>query len=98
MFAMAIQDGAVAVNPLRDSTAKAFRWGGPRHAEIDDVRAQSLASSVWSTTDHWFGVHDRFEPGAHADHPARTSEGMGSSGVAAPFAKGSCDCSGRDRP
>jgi hypothetical protein len=24
----------------------AFRWGGPQHGEVDDVLAESLASSV----------------------------------------------------
>lgn len=40
-----------------------FHWGGPRHGEIDEVPAQSLASSVLVYDGpRWSGVYERFEP------------------------------------
>jgi hypothetical protein len=40
-----------------------FHWGGPRHGEIGEVPAQSLASSVLVYDGpHWFGVYERYEP------------------------------------
>ena len=40
-----------------------FHWGGPRHGEIDEVPAQSLASSVLVYDGpRRFGVYERFQP------------------------------------
>ena len=40
-----------------------FHWGGPRHGEVDEVPAESLASSVLVYDGpRWFGVYQRFEP------------------------------------
>jgi hypothetical protein len=40
-----------------------FHWGGPRHREIDDVPATSLASSLLVYDGpRWVGVYQRFEP------------------------------------
>jgi hypothetical protein len=40
-----------------------FHWGGPGHGEVDEVPAQSLASSVLVYDGpRWFGVYERSEP------------------------------------
>jgi hypothetical protein len=40
-----------------------FHWGGPRHGEIDEVAAESLASSVLVYDGpRGFGVYERLEP------------------------------------
>ena len=40
-----------------------FHWGGPRHGEIDEVPAESLASTVLVYDGpRWFGVYQRLEP------------------------------------
>jgi hypothetical protein len=40
-----------------------LHWGGPRHGEVDDVHAESLASSVLVYDGpRWFGVYQRYEP------------------------------------
>ena len=40
-----------------------FHWGGPRHGEIEEVPAGSLASSVLVYDGpRWFGVYQRSEP------------------------------------
>ncbi|WNV77696.1 hypothetical protein [Geodermatophilus sp. DSM 44513] len=40
-----------------------LHWGGPRHAEVDEVPAESLASSILVYEGpRWYGVYRRFEP------------------------------------
>ncbi len=40
-----------------------FHWGGPRHGEVDDVPAESLASSVLVYDGpRWMGVYERSQP------------------------------------
>ena len=40
-----------------------FHWGGPRHGQVDDVPAESLASSVLVYDGpRWIGVYERYEP------------------------------------
>ncbi len=40
-----------------------FHWGGPRHAELDDVPAEKLTSAILVYDGpHWIGVYERFDP------------------------------------
>ena len=40
-----------------------LHWGGPRHGEVAEVPAESLASAVLVYDGpHWFGVYKRLDP------------------------------------
>ena len=40
-----------------------LHWGGPRHGEVDEVPAESLASAVLVYDGpNWFGVYKRLDP------------------------------------
>jgi len=52
-----------------------FHWGGPRHGEVDDVPAESLASSVLVYDGpRWMGVYERSQPPQMHDTPQGPAE------------------------
>jgi hypothetical protein len=52
-----------------------FHWGGPRHGEVADVPAASLASTVLVYDGpRWFGVYERFQPLQTRDTPDGPAE------------------------
>lgn len=52
-----------------------FHWGGPRHGEVDDVPAESLASSVLVYDGpRWMGVYERSQPPQLHDTPKGPAE------------------------
>ena len=52
-----------------------FHWGGPRHGEVDDVPAESLASSVLVYDGpRWMGVYERSVPPQMHETPQGPAE------------------------
>ncbi len=52
-----------------------FHWGGPRHGEVDEVPAESLASSVLVYDGpRWMGVYERSQPPQMHDTPQGPAE------------------------
>ncbi len=54
---------------------RVLHWGGPRHGEVDDLRAEMLTSSVLVYDGpRWFGVYQRYEPVQVRDTPEGPAE------------------------
>jgi hypothetical protein len=46
-----------------DGMTLVLHWGGPRHGEVDELPAESLASSTLVYDGpRWFGVYEQFRP------------------------------------
>ena len=59
----------------RGGVSLIFHWGGPRHGQVDDVPADSLASSVLVYDGpRWIGVYERFEPRQEHETPQGPAE------------------------
>jgi hypothetical protein len=52
-----------------------YHWGGPRHGEVDELAAESLASSVLVYDGpRWMGVYQRSEPLRQHETPQGPAE------------------------
>ena len=52
-----------------------FHWGGPRHGEVDELPAESLASSVLVYDGpKWMGVYQRSNPPRAHETPEGPAE------------------------